>query len=141
MNWIDILFTLGIGAVIAIVRYLLKISSSGIIANVNIKVYSDAAGTIPLSSLSWGTVYPESTAVATLYVKNIGTVNSKLTFTQSDFIPTTASVLLMTTDYNGASIVPNQLVTVKLTLTIPTAAQLAAMTNFSFVINIQSTSG
>lgn len=139
-DWISILIGFGVAAVIAVVTYILHLPSSGIIANVNTGVYSDAGATTPITSVAWGTGYPSSTVDKTIYVKNLGNVSSKLTITQTNFVPAGANVLGLTTDYNGSAIAPNAIVPLKLTLAVPTAIILAGLTNFAFEISITSTS-
>lgn len=139
-DWISLLIGIGVAAVVAVVTYILKLPSSGIIANVTTGIYSNPEATSLLISITWGVGFPSTTIEKTVYAKNIGNVNSKLTFAQSNFVPAGTNVLVLTTDYNGNAIAPNAVVPIKLTLTIPAITQLAGITNFSFDVNIQATS-
>jgi hypothetical protein len=66
------------------------ISSSGTITAVNVGVFSDSQCTQPLSSISWGTISPDSSVSSTIYLKNTGNVPLTLNMTTSSWNPTIA---------------------------------------------------
>jgi len=128
----------GVALAVVIITFIIKIASSGVIADVTTGVFSDSGASIPLTNIAWGTLGPETTADKQIYVKNLGTVGMKLTIGQSNFNPAGANVLTLTSDYDNSVIAPQAVKPVKLTLHVPSVAVLAGLTNFSFDINLTS---
>lgn len=134
-----IIFLLLFGGVItvyAISKYF-NIFNSGVIANVNLKIYSDN-GTIEINSINWGVIYPNSNNVKTIYIKNIGTLNVTLSFRLANFNPLESQTLTVTNNYDGGVVRPNNIVPVILTLIVPEESSIM-FTTFSFNIVIEST--
>ena len=66
------------------------LNTSGIMADVDIGVYSDNACTQTTSSINWGTCYAEENTTVILYVKNLGTVDTTISVTTNNWAPANA---------------------------------------------------
>ena len=66
------------------------LNTSGVMADVDIGVYSDSACTEPLSSFNWGTCYTENNSTVIVYIKNLGTVDTTLSIATDNWTPTSA---------------------------------------------------
>ena len=62
----------GSAVTLAVLNVQRAIPSSGLVVAVNVGVYSDAACTLELTSIDWGSVYPGGSVSRTIYVKNTG---------------------------------------------------------------------
>ena len=114
-----------------------NMNTSGIIANVNMGVYSDAACTKSITSVNWGVCYPGSPYTAVVYVKNLGTVNTTFTIQTSGWNPSAASSdITLSSDYTGRTIAAGT--SLKVTLTLTVASSIKDITSFSFNIGIVS---
>ena len=127
-----LLTSLGVSAT-ALLLYQVRIPSTGIVASIDIGVYSDQACTNPLNSTNWGLVYPGESYGRVVYVKTLGNLNVTLAITTGDFEPSSASKILVTTDYGGQVLAPGQVLPLKITMTIPTDIEGMA---FSFDIRL-----
>ena len=101
-------------------------SEGGSLARIGI--YSDSGKTSNVVFIDWGLCYVGSSCTRIVYVVNTGNVNEVLSFATANFNPASASVLEFTTDYNGATLTPNQMVKVMFTLTVPTNAPAGSFT-------------
>lgn len=114
------------------------LTNSGTIGTVNVGVYSDAACTEPVSSISWGTLNPGASAVQTVYVKNTGTVTETLNMTSTGWTPSTCpSYMTLTWTAEGASVTAGNDVQANVTLTV--SSSITGITAFSFNITITGT--
>lgn len=112
-------------------------NTSGIIANANTGVYSDAAATQSMTSITWGSCYPGVSYQAVAYIKNLGTVSETLTIQTANWTPSSASTpITLSSDYSGQTLTPNQVL--KVTFTLAVASNIAGITAFSFNIVITS---
>ncbi len=111
--------------------------TSGLIAGKGLAAYQDPNGTEIASEIEWGTINPGSTVQRTVYVKNVGTIPINLNITTNTLVPADIfSMILFSTDLQGAQVQPEVTVPVVLTLTV---LPMADPTNFSFNIIITAT--
>jgi archaellum component FlaG (FlaF/FlaG flagellin family) len=112
------------------------LNTSGVMADVDLGVYSDSACTQPLSAINWGMCYTEENTTVTVYLKNLGTVDSTLSVATENWTPSSAaSCYLLYASCDGETLAPNDVVTAAFTLyPLATASQFDA---FSFDIIIQ----
>jgi len=113
------------------------VTTTGIIANASIGLYSDAAATRNVSSIGWGSCYPGSNRTYTIYIKNLGTVNETLSIQAVNWRPSIAlNHLSMKSDYGGQTLAPNQVLKVALKLMV--SPGVTKMTSFGFDILVTS---
>ncbi|NLF87637.1 hypothetical protein GX563_02310 [Candidatus Bathyarchaeota archaeon] len=108
------------------------------ITSINVEIYTDAATTTPLTSLSWGTLSAGATVSRTIYIKNSGTTAETLNMTTTQWNPAAASSVLTLTWNKEASTLDAGAV-VPATLTLQVAANPDSVTNFSMNIVITGT--
>ncbi len=119
---------------IAIQQQALVVPSSGLVLGVGIGVYSDAACTQNLTSITWGNIWPGNSSTRTCYIKNTGNSQITLTITTQDWNPTGInSNISLSCDREGAVIGPGQVVFTTLTLSV---LPNAAGTTFTFNIKV-----
>jgi hypothetical protein len=120
------------------------LSSTGTIqiqTTYGIGVYSDSQCSTPLSSMSWGTLEPGGSQNVVCYIKNEGSSSTTLSMYASNWYPeslATSNYLVLSWNYNGHSINPDDSVQVTFTLTVD--ASIEGITNFSFDITIVGSS-
>ena len=127
--------SLGVSAT-ALLLYQVRIPNTGIVASINIGVYSDQPCTNPLNSINWGLVYPGESYERVVYVKALGNLNVTLAITTENFEPSSASKILVTTDYGGQVLTPRLVLPLKITMSIPSDIQ--GVVAFSFDIRLTS---
>jgi hypothetical protein len=117
------------------------LSSTGSIqiqTSADIGVYSNYECTIPLTSLTWGTLQPGGTQTQSFYIKNEGNTPLTLSLQTSGWSPSTAANYLnLSWDYNGYPMSAN--VVIHVTLTLSVNANIEGITSFSFDITIVGT--
>jgi len=140
-----------VGAAVALVLYTLAlsmlspvmsaiqaskaVSNSGSVKGIGVGIYSDQSCTSPVSSISWGILDPGSNANKTIYIRNEGNTAATLSMTTSNWNPTTtSSYMTLSWNYGGQTLSVNQVVQVKLTLSV--SSSVTGITNFSFDITI-----
>jgi len=140
-----------VGAAVALVLYTLAlsmlspvmsaiqaskaVSNSGSVKGIGVGIYSDQSCTSPVSSINWGILDPGSNANKTIYIRNEGNTAATLSMTTSNWNPTTASsYMTLSWNYGGQTLSVNQVVQVKLTLSV--SSSVTGITNFSFDITI-----
>jgi len=102
--------------------------------SVNVGFYSDKNCTVPITSIDWGILSPGSSKTVTTYLRNEGNVGLTLSINMTNVNPPGASKYLsLTTNYDGGTISPNQILELALTLNVTADAQ---GTDFSFDIVI-----
>lgn len=115
-------------------------NSTGSIAfSSNIRVYSNSACTVPLTTLNWGSPFVGGTVTKTVYIKNTqGTASLTLSMTTCNWSPTNANgPLTITWNKQGAVIAPRQSIAATITLTV--SASITGITTFSNQISISGT--
>jgi hypothetical protein len=111
------------------------VSSNGSVQGVGVGVYWNQACTNATSSISWGIVDPGSNVNKTIYVRNEGNSAATLSMITSNWNPTNASsYMTLSWNYGGQTLSVNQVVQVKLTLSV--LSSVTGITNFSFDITI-----
>ena len=111
------------------------VSSNGSVKGVGVGVYWNQACTNATSSISWGILDPGSNVNKTIYIRNEGNTAATLSMTTSNWNPTNASsYMTLTWNYGGQTLSVNQVVQVKLTLSV--SSSVTGITNFSFDITI-----
>jgi hypothetical protein len=113
------------------------VNTSGLIADVSLGVYSDDLCVQPLTSIDWGTCYPEEAITVVVYIKNLGTVDVTLVIETNTWSPSTAtSYLVFTEDGSGKIVKPGEIIQINLTLNL--VAYPDQINSFSFDIIIKS---
>jgi archaellum component FlaG (FlaF/FlaG flagellin family) len=115
-----------------------NVSSSGVVTNPNIGVYSDSSCTTSMISINWGSVAPGGTATQTVYVKNTGTGAMSLSLAVSNWSPAGASTYI-TISWNkqGTQLSAGQ--SVAATLTLTASSSITDISSFSSTITISGT--
>ena len=114
------------------------VSSVGTIKGVGVGIYSEYACTNKVTSINWGVLDPGSNKTITIYVRNEGNAAATLSQTTQNWNPTAASsYLTLRWNYAGQTINVNQVLQVKLTLTL--SSTVTGITNFGFDTVITST--
>lgn len=106
--------------------------------SVQLSVYSDSGCTTALSSVSWGTLDPGTTATATIYLKNEGNVPVTLNISASNWAPSSASSYFTLT-WNRDSYVLAVGASVQAVLSLTVSSSISGITSFSFDITITAT--
>ena len=120
------------------------LSSTGSIqiqTTVGIGVYSNPECTNPRTSMAWGTLVPGGSQNIICYIKNEGSSPSTLSMYPSGWDPAslaTSNYLVLSWDYDGHSINPDDAIPVTFTLTVD--ASIEGITSFSFDITIVGSS-
>jgi len=109
-----------------------NITNTGVVATVNIGVYTTQQATTNLTQINWGSMSPGSSYTYTGYVRNNGNVGVTLSMTTTSWSPAGASVIGVSWNYNGTVVTPSQVRAVTWTLTIPSS--ISGVQNFSFDI-------
>jgi archaellum component FlaG (FlaF/FlaG flagellin family) len=112
------------------------LNTSGVMADVDLGVYSDSAGTQPIASIDWGMCYVEENTTVTVYVKNEGSVASTLTVITDNWTPPSAeSSYLLYANCDGETLAPSEVFTT--TFTLYPLSTASSFDTFSFDIIIQ----
>lgn len=107
------------------------VSSSGVVAQAGLGVYSDPACSQSLSFINWGVMTPGSSENQVAYVKNLGNLALSLSCSSSDWYPSAAQdYIAVPWDGEGKLISPGQVLTVTFTLII--SPSVTGITSFSF---------
>jgi hypothetical protein len=108
------------------------------IQTVGLAAYSDATCTTTASDISWGTLTPGASREYILYIKNDGTTSLNLFLDTENWNPTNAAnYIMLNWNYNGQPLAQNQVIQVKLTLTV--SQNISGINNFSFEIILRGT--
>jgi formate hydrogenlyase subunit 4 len=120
----------GSAVTLAVLNVQMAIPSSGLVVAVNVGVYSDAACTLNLTSIDWGSVYPGGSVSRTIYVKNTGNVPMTLSMITTAWTPASAAGQInVTWDKENATLNPGQSTSATLTLTV--SPSISGITSFS----------
>jgi hypothetical protein len=101
-------------------------------------IYSDSGCTTVLSSVSWGTLDPGSTATSTIYVRNEGNVPVTLSIQAANWNPASAQSYFILT-WNRNSYVLAVGASVQAVLSLSVSSSISNITSFSFDISIIAT--
>jgi len=116
-----------------------QVPSRGSVKNTNVGIYWDQALTNPVSSIDWGTLEAGSSINRTVFIRNESNTDATSSMVTSNWNPSEASsYMTLSWDYAGQTLNANQVVQVKLTLSV--SASITGITDFSFDITI-ATSG
>lgn len=127
------------GYALGLLSYSTCISSSGVIASVNLAVYWDNTCTNSVTAIDWGTISPGGSKSVQVYVKNSGNIPITLSLSTESWNPSNAgNYITLTWDYiSGTKIQPGSVQ--KITLTLVVSSNVQGITNFSFNIVIAGT--
>lgn len=113
-------------------------SNAGSIRGVGVGIYWDSPCTNRTSSVNWGALDPGASKTVTVYVRNEGTTGVTLSKATQNWNPSTASsYMTLNWNYSGQTLSVNQVLQVKLTLTV--SSTVSGITSFSFDITITGT--
>ena len=125
-------------AAVVILAATWQIQSTGIIATLNLTVYSDATLSKTVSAIDWGKIQPGNYAIINLWLKPTGTENSQLTMTTYNWNPASASTYLtLIWNYTGATIPPGGVAVIQFKLNVN--PNIYGITTFSFTMNLTAT--
>lgn len=99
-------------AVAATWSYVLLLRCKGRIVTIGVEAYSDPGATQVLREIDWGTIAPGQGYSRTAYIRNMGSIPCTLNWTTRDFDPPGASVIVFSTDYQGQTLAPGQILPV-----------------------------
>ena len=127
-----------LGTVSSLVQTNRTISSAGSIKGIGVGIYWNSACTNRTSSINWGLTDPGSNKTVTVFVRNEGNTAATLSKATGNWNPSTASSYLsLNWDYTGQTLSVNQVLQVKLTLTV--SKTISGITSFGFDITIIAT--
>ena len=127
-----------INSIYGLLSTVCPIGSTGVVASANLGVFQESQCINNVTSINWGTLSAGGTNSVTVYVKNIGTVPLTLSLSTGSWSPAGAqSYMTVTWNYAGATIQPNGVQAVTITLTV--SASIQGITNFSFNVIITGT--
>lgn len=145
-----LLILIAVGATIAISTTIsilfsrianLYVPSLGTIKTLGVEAYWDVNVENKTEAIHWGTIWPGSTQNVTLYVRSISNIETTLNLNATNWNPTNLSNYMnLTWNYNGATIRPNEIIQVTLTLSTPFIQYLITndVKQFSFDIIIST---
>lgn len=142
-KWIVIAITIAafslVASTLAAITVNHDLTSTGTIATTpNIGVYSDAACTNAITSITWGSIAAGATTTQTVYVKNTGTGSMTLNLATSNWSPSGASTYItLTWNRQGNTLTAGQSTSATLTLTV--SGSITGITTFSNTITISGT--
>jgi hypothetical protein len=114
------------------------VPSAGTVKGIGVGIYWENACTSRVSSINWGVLEPGSNRTIIVYVRNEGNAATTLSETTQNWNPAAASShLTLRWNYTGQTMNVNQVLQVKLTLTL--SSTVSGITSFSFDIVITST--
>ena len=110
-----------------------SIPSTGMVLAVNVGVFSDAACTLNLTSIDWGSVYPGGAVPQTIYVKNTGNSPMTLSMTTTSWNPAIAAGQINVA-WDKENVVLNAGQSTSATLTLSVSQNVSGVTSFSMNI-------
>ena len=114
------------------------ISNTGNLKAIGVGVYWDSSCTSPVSSIDWGALEPDVTKNFTIYVRNEGNVQVKLSMTTSNWKPPSALSYIELT-WNRVNHVLTAGSNVSAVLTLSVSSSISGITSFNFDIIIAGT--
>jgi hypothetical protein len=123
---------------LALLQSTQTIPNTGSIKAINVKVYENSACTVPLSSLTWGTLDPGSSTIKTMYVKNEGSSPMNLSMTTTAWNPSNAlNYIAVTWNQNGTIV--NAGLNVQANVTLTVSPSISGIPSFAFTMVITGT--
>lgn len=116
------------------------VSSTGTVTtSANLAVYSNSACTIPLSSVTWGTLTAGATTNQTIYIKNTSSgLSLALNMTTNSWNPANANgPITITWNQEGTRLQPG--ISTAATLTLTVSSSIVDITSFTVQICITGT--
>jgi hypothetical protein len=105
------------------------------VKGIGVGIYWDSACTNRTSSINWGTLESGSNKTVTLYFRNEGNSAATLSRATQNWNPSTASnYMTLNWNYAGQTLSVNQVLQIRLTLTV--SSTVSGITSFSFDIVI-----
>jgi len=105
------------------------------VSSFGLGIYWGQDCTDAVSSIEWGRVDPGLNVNKIVYLRNEGNIALKLSLSTVNWEPSSASsYITLAWNYEGQTINPNQVVQVRLTLSV--SASISGITNFGFDIYI-----
>jgi len=114
------------------------ISNAGNLKAIGVGVYWDSSCTSPVSSIDWGALEPGVTKNFTIYVRNEGNVQVRLSMTTSNWNPPSASSYIELT-WNRVDHPLTAGSNVSAVLTLSVLSSISGITSFNFDIIIAGT--
>ena len=116
-----------------------SVPSKGKLTVINLGVYSNSACTSNLTSIDFGSIYSGSSSNITLWVKNSGNANEKLSLTTNTWSPVSVSQwLTLSWNQTGTVLTQNQVVAANLTLNVSPSVD-PTLSNFTLNVVIAGT--
>lgn len=110
----------------------IKVQTAGV------AVYRDSSCTTKVSSVPWGTLTPGSTGRYSIYVRNEGAIPLSLFVDTANWSPSNAAnYMILSSNYGGQTIEPNQVIQITLRLTV--SQSISGISTFSFDIVLTGT--
>jgi len=132
------LATIVFGTAFSLLRVNRTLPNRGSVKGIGVGVYWNSACSNQTSSINWGSLDPGSNKTVTVYVRNEGNAVATLSKTAQNWNPSSASnYMTLNWNYAGQTLSVNQVLPVKLTLTVSTT--VSGMTDFTFDIIVTAT--
>lgn len=110
-----------------------KISNTGTIKAIGVKVYSDPNCTQKITQISWGEMEPATSKNVTVYVKSVSTTPITLTVYTENWSPQNCiDYMNLTSIQNNITMQPSEVISTTLTLAI--SPDIEGIIDFSFDI-------
>jgi len=112
-----------------------RLMSSGLVKSVELGVYKDSNCSEVMSSVGWGIVEPGSQHNASVYIRNEGNTEITLFLNCTGWNPPEAETyMVLSWNYTGQLVMPNQVILVILTLSVGNDAPSGRDFTFDVVI-------
>jgi hypothetical protein len=110
------------------------------VIGIGVGIYWDNKCTNITHSLNWGFIDPNSNNNLTIYVRNEGNSADSLQLTTANWIPSNASnYISMSWNYSGQILKPNEVMPIKLTLTVsPTICDITDFTLETIITTVEA---
>ncbi|MGD0644997.1 MAG: hypothetical protein ABSA75_08845 [Candidatus Bathyarchaeia archaeon] len=115
-----------------------NVPASGNVSAIGLGVYSNALCTVPLTSISFGSVAPGTQVTQTIYLENTGNIAENLTMAVNSWVPSNAGTYLTLTWSPASSTLAAGAIT-SATLTLAASSGAGALSTFSFNVAFTGT--
>jgi len=113
--------------------YQTSLQSYGSIKTLGVAAYKDSLCNSPASDINWGTISPGASLTNTVYLRNEGNSDVTLSLETVNWSPTNApTYMTLSWNYAGQKISPNQVIYIRLTLSV--SQNVNGINNFNFDI-------